>query len=239
MSGNLLTPFFSTKIIERSGPEFVIYDLTTSHETKITLPKGSTWSSGLHWHDTHTEYLCVLQGRVKVVLEGKEIIIDAKSSSKTKTVTVPKGARHQWCRADSFFGEDVVVVESTDPADGEKQVFFWCVSGTVLEGVANMEGCSSSIGKNFYNLLLWWKLCLVFRELDNWPVVWDAGIWSEAVPGVRDIELCFAYIVLMVATLLGRLCGMRGVRKEFLPEDVWDRWYVTQKMGAPISTKDN
>jgi mannose-6-phosphate isomerase-like protein (cupin superfamily) len=239
MSTNPLTPFFPTKIIERPGPEAVIYDLTTSHETKITLPIGSAWSSGLHWHETHTEFLRVLQGRVKVVLEGEEMIIDAKYSSETTTVTVPKGARHEWSRADAAFGDDVVVVETTDPADGEKQVFFWCVNGTVLEGVASIKGSSSNIGKTFYDWLLWWRLCLVFQELDNWPVIWDAGIWSKAVPGVRDVESWFTYVVLMVLTLLGGLCGMRGVRREFLPEEVWDRWYVTRTMGAPMYTKDD
>lgn len=238
MSTNPLTPFLPTKIIERPGPESVIYDLATSHEIKITLPSGSTWSSGLHWHETHTEYLRLLQGRVKVVLEGEEMIIDAKASSEITTVTVPKGARHEWSRAESAFGDDVVVVESTDPGDGEKQVFFWCVNGTVLEGVENIKGSYSVLGRTFYHWLLWWRLCLVFRELDNWPVMWDAGIWSKAVPGVREIEAWLAYVVLIVATMLGSLCGLRGVRREFLPEEVWDRWYVTKTMGRPIYARD-
>ncbi|KAE9990102.1 hypothetical protein EG327_001875 [Venturia inaequalis] len=220
---NPLTPFFLTKVIERPGPGSVMYDLTNPHETTITLPAGSTWSSGLHWHESHTEYLRVLRGRVKVILEGEEMVIDAKSSSKAITVTVPRGTRHEWFRADADFGEDVVVVESTDPSDGEKQVFFWCVSGTVLEGVGNIKANGSKIGRIFYEWLLWWRLCLLFRELDNWPVMLDTGIWSRALPGIRDIEAWFTWVVLILATFLGGLCGMRGVRKEFLPAEVWDR----------------
>lgn len=238
MARNPLIPFFTTKIIERPGPESVIYNLTTSLETEITLPTGSTWSSGLHWHERHTEYLRVVQGRVKVVLEGEEMIIDAKSSSSIITVTVPKGARHAWSRADAAFGDDVVVIESTDPADSEKQVFFWCVNGTVLEGVFNIKSSSSSVGKMFYDWLLWWRLCLVFRELDNWPVVLDTGIWSKAVPGVRTMEAWITWVILALTMFLGSLCGMRGVRQEFLPEEVWDRWYVTKTMGAPIFVED-
>ena len=173
------------------------------------------------------------------IRDRDETIIDAKYSPESTIVTVPKGARHEWSRADSAFGDDVIVVESTDPADGEKQVFFWCVNGTVLEGVANIMGSSSNLGKVFYDWLLWWRLCLVFRELDNWPVMLDTGIWSKAVPGVRDIESRFTYVVLMMTTLLGGLCGMRSVRKDFLPKEVWDRWYVTKTMGAPIYRKDD
>lgn len=235
---NPLTPFFPNKIVERTGPESVIYDLTKSHETTITLPTGSIWSSGLHWHESHTENLRVLKGRVKVILEGEEMIIDAKSSSETITVTVPRGARHEWSRADAAFGDDVVVVESTDPPDGEKQIFFWCVNGTVLEGVGNIKASGSKFGRIFYDWLLWWRLCLVLRELDNWPVMLDTGIWSRAIPRVRDIEGWFTWVVMILATFLGGLCGMRGVRKEFLPEEVWDRWYVIKTMGAPNYMKD-
>lgn len=236
---NPLNPFFSTSIIERLGSESVIYDLSNSHETTITLPTGSTWSSGLHWHESHTEYLRVLRGRVRVTLEGDDMIIDAKSSSEAIAVTVPRSARHEWCRADADFGDDVVVVESTDPSDGDKQVFFWCVNGTVLEGVGNIEASGSKLGVTVRRWLLWWRLCLLFRELDNWPVMLNTGIWSKALPGIRDIEAWFTWVVLILATFLGGLCGMRGVRKEFLPEEVWDRWYVTKTMGAPIYTQDD
>ncbi|QDS72113.1 hypothetical protein FKW77_003706 [Venturia effusa] len=233
-----LTSFFTTKVIKRPSPESVTYDLTTSHETRITLPTGSKWSSGLHWHETHTEYLRILKGRVKVILEGEELIIDAKSSSEAITVTVPRGARHEWSRADAAFGDDVVVVESTDPSDGEKQVFFWCVNGTVLEGMRNIESSSSRLARLFYGWLLWWRLCLIFRELDNWPVLLDTGIWSKAVPGVREIETWFTWATLFLTTIVGCFCGMRGVRKEFLPGEVWDRWYVIKTMGTALYVQD-
>ncbi|TKA75491.1 hypothetical protein B0A49_02022 [Cryomyces minteri] len=34
----------------------------------ITLPVGSTGRTGLHWHETHTEFLSVLQGVALITL---------------------------------------------------------------------------------------------------------------------------------------------------------------------------
>jgi hypothetical protein len=44
-------------VIERPLPDGVIYDMSTVGQVRITLPESSTWSSGLHWHEIHDEYL--------------------------------------------------------------------------------------------------------------------------------------------------------------------------------------
>src|ERR1700761_480297 len=90
--------FFQSCIIRRPFPEAVIYDLRCQHETKIFLPIGSKWTSGLHWHETHTEYLQIVRGTVRVVLDGQEIIISAskgESRDSSTIVKVEKGARHE------------------------------------------------------------------------------------------------------------------------------------------------
>jgi quercetin dioxygenase-like cupin family protein len=240
MSPNPIQPFLASKIITRTGPSAVTYDLTNKYETRITLPTGSTWTSGPHWHETHTEFLRVIKGRVKVILEGKEIIIDASdfgNDAGAPVVKVEKGAIHEWCRADRTGGEEVVVIETTDPADGEKQVFFWCVNGTVLEGVENIKGSGTEFGRYVHEWILWWKLLVVFQELDNWPVIWEGGSRLKGVLGVRTIEWLITHVVLAVAALLGGFCGVRGVRMEFLPKEIWDWWFVTQRMGPAFNAK--
>lgn len=44
----------------------------------ITIPVGSTWNVGLHWHEEYTESVKVLKGEARITL-GKQIsgFIDA------------------------------------------------------------------------------------------------------------------------------------------------------------------
>ncbi|MCJ1233927.1 hypothetical protein MMC14_001885 [Varicellaria rhodocarpa] len=109
-----------SSLITRSWPNAVIYDLTHPSHTKITLPRGSTWSSGLHWHETHIEYLRVLKGSVRVRLGDTFSIISVSKAGDNKPVDVKvdQYQMHEWSRAD-LDGEEVVVVERTDPVDGE------------------------------------------------------------------------------------------------------------------------
>lgn len=151
--------FFSTSqpIISRPLPSAVRYDLSEPYQTTITLPPGSTWSSGLHWHESHTEYLEVIQGAVQVFLEGKTQIIRAKrptpgSADPVNTVVcIPRYAWHQWQRApvaplseasnviDCSQDEDAVVVERTEPADIDKSIFFWNLNGVIISADAFRE----------------------------------------------------------------------------------------------------
>jgi hypothetical protein len=230
--------YFSTRIIHRPPPEAVTYDLTNKTSTTITLPTGSKWSSGLHWHNNHTEYLCVLQGSVKIKLGRDEFVVTAPSPGKTgqqsedgnengTTVVVERGVRHEWSRAVIDDGVDVIVRESTDPADGEKTIFFWSVNATVLSGIERIKSRRSSIGRGFEDWLLWWKLMILFWELDNWPVLFNlSGIWVVGL----EVESLITWSILAFAALLGILFGQRGVRERDMPSDIWRLWLSSKKL---------
>ena len=60
------------KVFKRSGPEAVVYDLSKTNCVTITLAIGSKWTSQPHWHETHTEFLQILQGRAFVRLGNRD-----------------------------------------------------------------------------------------------------------------------------------------------------------------------
>jgi hypothetical protein len=97
-----------------------------------TKPKAAT---GLHWHETHTEYLQVVSGAAFVTL--------GDTVAKDGIITIPRFMVHGYSRADSITppvqGEedgkdvDLVIKEWTDPQDGGKVVFFRNVLGIILD----------------------------------------------------------------------------------------------------------
>jgi hypothetical protein len=112
-----------TAPIIRSGDSAVIYHIPTSPPTlqftetsatptsitTILLPKNSTWTSGLHWHNNHTEYLRLVQGSIFVRLGSDTQIISAVAGGRHDmggglatgglVIKVDKGMRHNWGRA--------------------------------------------------------------------------------------------------------------------------------------------
>ncbi|KAI0530429.1 hypothetical protein GGR58DRAFT_493463 [Xylaria digitata] len=238
------------RVITRPGPASVKFNLTHPTHTIITLPQGSTWSSDLHFHATHDEYLVVQQGSVSVRRDSEVQTITVRPGNAPVEVAIPRGVWHEWGRAlpnssDSDFsldGEDVVVVERTDPADGEKPVFFWNLNGVILQQQPRwwpMEG-----------LWGWWvmlQLFVIFAELDNVPVMLDVKGWlvRARLDGTlrklmgetcvdrweRRVDESWSLLVLRVVHLLSRVLGMRAVRREFTPEDAYKRWEVDREGG--------
>ncbi|KAJ9151109.1 hypothetical protein NKR23_g3197 [Pleurostoma richardsiae] len=222
---------FTSSIIERPLPSAVIYDLCEPHQVTITLPIGSTWSSGLHWHEDHVEYLRVIRGRVRVRLGGSTRTIDAGTE-----VRVDRNVWHEWSRAGPD-GEDVVVVERTDPEDGQKAVFFWNLNGVILK--AGEIAPPPYVPEWVHDLLLdvWVALNLfvIFRYLDNVPVFLDVvgflGRWGVAISEgstiwltSKGIDRVWSHLVLMTAGWLGWLFGIKAVREEFTPQEAIQRW---------------
>ncbi|SPJ72438.1 uncharacterized protein FTOL_02166 [Fusarium torulosum] len=86
----------------------------------------NTPGTGLHWHETHTEYLEVVQGYALVTV-GNYTSVFSKDDG---IITIPRYAIHQYMRADKTeqgkVGKDVdlIVREWTEPGDGDKEVFF-------------------------------------------------------------------------------------------------------------------
>lgn len=196
-------------IIQRSGPNAVTYDLSQPHLTFITLPMGSEWSSGLHWHETHDEYLRVLRGTIRVRLgEGTRLLRPGEEAR------VPKYVRHEWSRADILGGEEVIVAERTDPADIQKHLFFWNLNGVILNAqAAKADGWLAE-------LLTTFKLFLIFYTLDNWPVFYDLSSYWGPFGITNQIEAVVTHALLAAAALIARLMGYKAVDAKFTPQSL-------------------
>lgn len=110
-----------TRAILRSGFEAVAYHIPTAPSTEdasplkatIALPRHSAWTSGLHFHATHTEYLRLVKGAIFVELNGRTTLIsaivggevDARTGQFVQeglTIEVPRYARHNWGRFEHY-----------------------------------------------------------------------------------------------------------------------------------------
>ncbi|KAK0119320.1 hypothetical protein ONS95_008163 [Cadophora gregata] len=226
----------------RSGPSSVTYEVPSppysSPHTTITIPIGSTWTSGLHWHETHTEYLQVLSGAALITLNEVTRIY----TSQDGVVTVPRYARHEWQRAsraealgvdfglssiavsgsevqtqnprlESLAEQDLVVREWTSPTDSQKEIFFRNLSGIISYAIEQNQA-------DWYLILQLWVL---FLELDNYPVFFQSasvpvlGGWLERLSLGRVLEWAVCHFLLWCAVVVGKLLGVKGMRKEYTP----------------------
>ncbi|KAL6814468.1 hypothetical protein J3E69DRAFT_347308 [Trichoderma sp. SZMC 28015] len=220
-------------IIERGLPNAVVYDLTTPNQVTVTLPSRSTWSSGLHWHETHTEYLKVIKGSIKVRLGDSEQIITASKTNQPE-IKVERYEWHEWQRA-QLDGEEVIVIERTDPEDGEKALFFWNLNGIILNAgrviSTNVPGFSffpATIKDLIIDFWITFNLFIVFHSLDNFPVIlsttkfWN-GKGSRAKAG-PSADWFVSHVLLSLASWAGRIVGLRAVRPEYTPAQHYQRW---------------
>ncbi|KAI0838845.1 hypothetical protein F5Y06DRAFT_33657 [Hypoxylon sp. FL0890] len=189
----------------RPPPAAVTYDLSVRDEATIRVPPGSTWTSGPHWHESHTEFLRVLAGRARVTLSGKTFVVGPEEG----VVVVPRGVVHEWRRGDGLGGsedkgtgedgedgETLVVKEWTEPKDGAKEVFFRNLNGLILDAAEGGQSGGVRLELELWNL---------FWRADNYPVVlgdgWVGGVATKVVMGV--------------AVALGWVLGCRGVYEEY------------------------
>ncbi|KAI1347198.1 hypothetical protein F5Y01DRAFT_296048 [Xylaria sp. FL0043] len=235
-------------VITRPGPTAVTFDLSNPTQTTITLPSGSTWSSGLHFHSSHDEYLIIRRGCVRVRRNSTVQTLAVRPGDAPIEIAVPRGVWHEWARAPpnalgpdcSLDQEDVVVLERTDPVDGEKRVFFWNLNGVILQ-----QPPWWLLVKRLWD---WWvtlQLFIIFHELDNVPVMLDVkGIMAQArleaatckLMGERRVEWWtravderWSLLVLWAASQVGHVLGIRAVRREFTPEEVYKQFASAKK----------
>ncbi|KAI1383070.1 uncharacterized protein F4822DRAFT_91795 [Hypoxylon trugodes] len=208
------TPRKSQTHFSRPAPTAVLYDLSVPDEATIHVPAGSKWTSGPHWHESHTEFLRVLSGRAFIILGERSFV----AGPDDETVTVPRGVVHEWMRVfvgeeeDAVTeggrggkGEELVVREWTEPRDGGKEVFFRNLNGIILDATAKTEtGWRRRWGDKMLELDLW----NLFWRADNYPVVWGTGF----VGGVAT------KVVMGAAVALGWVLGFKGVYKEYALE---------------------
>jgi uncharacterized RmlC-like cupin family protein len=217
-----------TEIISRGLPNAVTYDISKSSQTTITLPAGSTWSSELHWHETHTEYLIVVKGSILVHLGDKTRVVSAGDGE----VKIDRFVWHEWSRA-SPEGEDVVVIERTDPDDGEKQLFFRALN-TVILGAQRIKKPSLIPAWLFGILIDIWimlNLCIVFKRFDNFPVFlnFQRRLFSiESNSNKRPLilrvfltaDLIWTRLVLRVLSFVGQIFQLHSAIGRFSREEV-------------------
>ncbi|OTA57669.1 hypothetical protein K449DRAFT_132886 [Hypoxylon sp. EC38] len=191
----------------RPLPAAVIYDLSVPDQATISVPPRSTWTSGPHWHESHTEFLQVLAGRARITLSGRTF----DAGPEDGVVTVPRRAVHEWRRAESpgenegahggeerdGDGDVLVVREWTEPRDGAKEVFFRNLNGLILDAA---EGPQSG-GSALLELELW----NLFWRADNYPVILGEGWVGGAATKV----------VMSAAVVLGWVLGCKGVYEEY------------------------
>lgn len=110
-----------TRPLLRQGSEAVAYHIPVAPpvddasplKTTIALPRGSAWTSGLHFHASHTEYLRLVKGAILVQLGGQIKLISALKGGEVDpssgellreglVVEVPRFARHNWGRLEHY-----------------------------------------------------------------------------------------------------------------------------------------
>lgn len=213
------------RLIRRPMPNAVAYDLMTPGKVIITLPPGSTWTSGLHWHESHTEYLTLLAGSIRVRLGNAddEKVITATPGNQPQ-IKIARYQWHEWRRA-SPDGDEVVVSETTDPADGLKAIFFFNLNGVILNSPKMLEDGGSFIGKCppafQQHLLDFWitlNLYVIFHHLDNIPVFFR---FSESW---NALDWIVSHTILFFAAQLGWLLNARPVRLKYTPAKDYALW---------------
>lgn len=87
--------------------------------TTFTIPPGSKFTPGPHWHEQYTEIFRVLKGRVKLIKNGKVKIVAESDGAQN----VPPFTIHEFMRADvdevPGKGDEgnVIVEEWVDPGE--------------------------------------------------------------------------------------------------------------------------
>ena len=204
------TNTLQTTVFKRQPPEAVTYDVSEPNLVLITVPPGSTWSTGLHWHETHDEYFEVVQGRILLTIRGDTRVVKAGSG----ILEISKYTNHEWRRDPTDTSQtDVIVKERTAPADGEKEAFFRSLNSYLLEpSPAKLHGQIMWPFSTLEGMIEGWtvmiQLYMIFLRFDNYPVLLgrSTGFFSRAV----------TYLALWVASLVGHSLGLSSEYPEYV-----------------------
>jgi quercetin dioxygenase-like cupin family protein len=188
----------------------------------ITLLRGCKRATGTHWHESHDEILSVLQGIAILELDGIPRIISKENGE----VVIKRRIRHQYGRADrneagialakktlgtddaeEELEKDLVLRESTNPADGDKEVFFRNLLSMMEEHIASGGGKLSA-------MWMLWGLLVIFHAHDNYP----AMLSSDTVG--KRIQSRIVHSVLFAAAIFGGFVGLKEEYEEYTPKDL-------------------
>lgn len=164
--------------------------------TRITLPEKSTFSAGSHWHEQHTEYFKVIQGRISIKHDGVVKVITPDDGPQR----VDRFVVHDFCRADKYLPDeekdtgDVIAEEWTDPEDGIKELFFRNVFSTLQDA------------EKYWGRWTYMQLLTVLTASDE---------FIDIVPG--RFSYVATHILYSGVQLVAPLMGFRSWREEYTP----------------------
>ncbi|KAG5964857.1 hypothetical protein E4U56_002039 [Claviceps arundinis] len=229
-----MPPTSNPNILTRDLPHGITYDLRPPNHILVSLPPSSTWSSGLHWHEAHTEYLKVLQGSIRLRIGSRRRIVSA-SATHHPEIRIDKFVPHEWARADPGGSHPVVVLERWDPPDGEETLLCRNVNGVRLEGMRQRGRMRKERWGLLARLLLrvWIELrvMVMCARLDCIPVYVDLGSWPRlrgvhVLSGQRlaMVDWVLSHVILTVAALMGWVMGMEAVDGRWTPRGEMEEW---------------
>jgi mannose-6-phosphate isomerase-like protein (cupin superfamily) len=89
-------------------------------DTRFQFGPNAAFDSFLHFHIDHAEFLYCERGRIRVTIGHETRVVGPEDGE----ISIPKWVPHRWETLQ--IDEETVVWERTDPADGEKELFFRC-----------------------------------------------------------------------------------------------------------------
>lgn len=97
----------------------VTFTFPSRHSTLITIPAGSAWEPGPHWHESYVENVRVVQGRAWVSLNGvvKEVGVGEGSVRFELRDVHTFGRADRGRKGEDASQEDVVLEEWTEPGE--------------------------------------------------------------------------------------------------------------------------
>ncbi|KIW31170.1 uncharacterized protein PV07_02839 [Cladophialophora immunda] len=204
-------------VFKRTAPAAVTYDLSRADSVTITVPVSSTWTSGPHWHETHTEFLQILRGRAFVRLGNRCAVYRAEDGA----IEVPRYTVHEWRRiAGDEEQEDLVVREWTVPEDGQKEIFFRMLNSFLTEThPSSLYTPPAMIPKWVQTRIEHWVVALqlfcIFCSWDNWPVlIGEDNGW---------VSWAATHLVLRVSLAIGFVLGLRGTYSAYVNDELLRR----------------
>ncbi|OAP64423.1 hypothetical protein AYL99_00395 [Fonsecaea erecta] len=204
-------------VFRRTTPAAVTYDLSKADSVTITVPVASTWTSGAHWHETHTEFLQILQGRAFVKLGDRSGVYTAEDGA----IEVSRYTVHDWHRvAGEEDQEDLVVREWTIPEDGQKEIFFRMLNSFLTETHPSSLYTPPAmtprwVASRIEPWVVALQLFCIFSSWDNWPVlVGEDGGW---------ISWAVTHLTLRVSSAVGSLFGLRGTYSAYVDDKLLRR----------------
>ena len=131
-------------------------------------------------------------------------------------MTIPRFTIHQYSRADDTpegaVSQDIelLVREWTDPADGDKEIFFRNMISTIIDNRS-----ATGLLRNAWVLL---SLFTIMASHDNYPLIWAGPSWLGEGAS-RVVRRSLTVPLLWGVSWVGWAVGCKGDYPEYTPID--------------------